>query len=285
MTEPRVLAIFAHPDDESLVASGTLAACAAAGAEVALVCMTRGEQGPSGGRDGVPPDVLGTMRETELRMAGAILGLGSVECLGFPDGELKWVRRGELISILVERLRCWRPGLVITFGSDGLYGHPDHVAVFRAVTGALALLTPNDLSPSVYSATWPRGSMARLVDAAAARGFPHGIWGIDPADFGVRPKAITVAINVRSFLPIKLRALRSYHTQLLEDNLFHHLPDDLAADFLGEEFFVRVSCRCSSFDPLAALLPRLANSAAAPLQRSAKGRRMRPSRTVQQAPA
>ena len=77
-----VMATFAHPDDESLLAGGTLAACAAAGEPVEVICMTQGELGPGDGNR------LGARRAAELRAACAELGVTRVSCLEHRDGEL-----------------------------------------------------------------------------------------------------------------------------------------------------------------------------------------------------
>src|SRR5438093_12942707 len=100
----RIVAIFAHPDDESIVAGGTLAACAAAGVEIVIACMTRGEQGPIAHPEFATAETLGAVRETELRAAASVLGAGTVECLGYPDGELDWADAAEIEPDLAHRI-------------------------------------------------------------------------------------------------------------------------------------------------------------------------------------
>jgi len=246
MSAGRVVGIFAHPDDESILAGGTLAACAAAGLEVVIVCLTRGEAGPIAHPDLATRQTLGAVREAELRAAADALGVQAVECLGYPDGGLPWVEAGKVEADLARRLRHWRPEAVMTFGPEGLYGHPDHVAVYRrtmAVVDALAG-KPDDRNgpwrPWVYQATWPQGRMAELVSAVAARGLPAHLWGLHPDDFGAPPSLITTVLDVRRFVGPKLRALRSHRTQLAPEHLFGVVPEDLAAEFLGREYFVRV---------------------------------------------
>jgi len=239
MSGERILAIFAHPDDESIVAGGTLAACAAAGLDVVIVCMTRGEQGSIAHRDLATRETLGSLREAELRAAASALGVKSVECLGYPDGELEWVHMVKLETDIRQAIQRWRPDAVVTFGREGLYWHPDHIAIHKATMAVLDSMTDDGFSPWVYHATFPKGRMAELVSVMAGRGLATNLWNLDADDFGVRPSLITTVVDVRRFLAPKLRALRNHRSQLATDNLFQVVPDDLAREFLGYEYFVR----------------------------------------------
>jgi N-acetyl-1-D-myo-inositol-2-amino-2-deoxy-alpha-D-glucopyranoside deacetylase len=240
-----VLAVFAHPDDESLLAGGALAGCAAAGRRVAIVSMTRGERGPSGldGRG------LGEIREAELLAAARALGASAAECLDYPDGDLANVDEGQAARALSELIAREQPELVISFSEEGLYWHPDHLAVSRLLEAALALL---DGAPAwLYGATWPQGHARRLVSLMEARGLPADLWGLEPDAFGAAPDAITTSLDVRPFLPAKLAALRAYASQIGPGHLLSALPDDLAEEFLGREYFVRISPEGSEDDLLA----------------------------------
>ncbi len=256
MSAERVLAVFAHPDDESLLAGGTLAACAAAGLEVVLVCATRGEQGPIADPDTATRQTLGSVREAELRAAAHALGVSAVECLDYPDGGLAWVGPAEIVAEIAQSVRCWRPGLVITFGPEGLYWHPDHIAVHGYTMAALDTLADEGLSPWVYYATWPAGWMGDLVSAMEARGLPAGLWGLKPEDFGAPAASITTVHALQASLPAKLRALRCHRSQLAQDHLFHRIPDDLAEEYLGREYFVRARPRDAAADWFACAICR-----------------------------
>jgi LmbE family N-acetylglucosaminyl deacetylase len=233
-----VLAVFAHPDDESLLAGGTLASYSAAGARVVLVCATRGERGASSSRHVLTPKRLGAIRERELRAAGRVLGAVAVEGLGFPDGGLAWVDRSAVVAELVKTLRRWRPQVVLTFGPEGLYWHPDHVAVHELVGAALDVVAEEGLSFRLDYATWPEGWMSALVAALRSRGLPTDFFGLSPGAFGAPPSSITTVRDVRPFLATKLRALRSHRSQLGACPLLQGIPEDIAAEFLGREFFV-----------------------------------------------
>jgi LmbE family N-acetylglucosaminyl deacetylase len=254
MTAGRLLAVFAHPDDESIVAGGTLAACAEAGVEVHVVSVTHGEQGPIADPGLATRETLGTVRAGELRAAAEALGVSAVECLDYHDSALEWSDPRELRDDLVRRVRDFCPDAVVTFGPEGLYWHPDHVAVHRAATAALEVLAARGFAPCVYYATWPQGLAESLASAAACRGLPADLWGLSPRCFGAPADTITNMVDVRSFLAAKLRALRSHRTQLHPAHLLLSLPDDLAQEFLGREYFVRSRPRGTTADWLAAVV-------------------------------
>lgn len=234
MTVPGVLAVFAHPDDESLVAGGTLAACAAAGVRVDILSMTRGEAGPicAGGADRA---LLGAVRAFELDEAGRALGAQTTTCLEYPDGELGDVDGDDAAAEVARHIARRRPDAVITFGAEGLYWHPDHIAVHAIVHRALV----DAPVPWVYEATMRRRQMAELVHAMATRGLATDLWGLDPGLFGVPAARITTTVDVRSQLHRKLRALRSHATQIGPGHVLSVVPGDLAERLLGSEFFVR----------------------------------------------
>ena len=251
----RVLAVFAHPDDESLLAGGVLAACAAAGRRVVIVSMTRGERGPTELPElaGGPP--LGEIRETELLEAARALGASAAECLDYPDGELAGVDERQAAQALALLLERERPELVISFSEEGLYWHPDHLAVSRLLDAALALLGRDAAPAWLYGATWPQGHAARLVSLMRARGLSADLWGLEPDAFGAAAGSITTSLDVRPFLPAKLAALRAYASQIGPSHVLSALPDDLAEEFLGREYFVRIRPEDSQRDWLAEAFP------------------------------
>jgi LmbE family N-acetylglucosaminyl deacetylase len=233
-----VLAVFAHPDDESLLAGGVLAACAAAGLRVAIVSMTRGERGPTETAGGDRP--LGEIRAGELRAAARALGASAAECLDYPDGELPDVDEEGASHALATVLERERPKAVLSFSEEGMYWHPDHLAVSRFLIAAVELLGKNAEPIWVYGATWPEGHAGRLVSLARDRGLAADLWGIAPDAFGAPADSITTALDVRPFLPEKLAALHCYASQIGPSHLLSALPDDLAEQFLGREYFVRL---------------------------------------------
>lgn len=250
-----VLAVFAHPDDETLLAGGVLAACAAAGRRVAIVSMTRGERGPTELPGFTDRRALGDVRESELLAAARALGASSAECLEYPDGELAGADQEQAARTLAALLERERPEVVISFSDEGLYWHPDHLAVSRFLNAALELLGSAGASAWVYGATWPEGHAGRLVSLMRARGLPADLWGLEPDAFGAPSNSITISPDVRMFLPAKLAALRGYASQIGPSHLLSALPDDLAEEFLGREYFVRIRPEKSQQDWLAEALP------------------------------
>lgn len=236
----RLLAIFAHPDDETLLIGGTLAACAAAGVQTMIVCATRGEQGPIAAPGLATRKTLGAVREAELRKAARVLGGAVVECLGYPDGELGSINTRGLQRELGDHMRNWQPHAVITFGPEGLYWHPDHVAIHRCTLGAWRSLARDGIKPQLFYASLPKGWVRQLVAQMGTRGLPANLWGLRPDDFGVPGETITTILDVRLYVRQKLNALRCHRTQLASDHLFSRLPPDLAREYLGREYFSRL---------------------------------------------
>src|SRR5664279_872673 len=110
----KLLAVLAHPDDESLGFGGTLARYAAEGVETHLVTATRGERGRSGpqGKDADPLEV-GRVRDAELRAAAAVLGLREVSILDYPDGAVDQVATAAAIQAVAGHIRRIRPNVVV----------------------------------------------------------------------------------------------------------------------------------------------------------------------------
>lgn len=132
----RLLGVFAHPDDETLCAGGTLAKYASAGADVTVVSLTRGGAGRIRDASVATRSTLRAVREQELRAAGRELGLARTRCLDHPDGGLSALPGRELVEVAAALLRDHDPDVVLTFGPDGFSGHPDHTATGAAVTAA-----------------------------------------------------------------------------------------------------------------------------------------------------
>lgn len=250
MSSKRVLAIFAHPDDESLVAGGTLRACSENGLETVIISLTRGEKGSITRPNLATRETLGLVRESELRAAGKCLGAKMVECFNYPDGELPWTNTSDIKNLLAERIRYWRPDIIITFGAEGLYWHPDHIAVHELTNAALSFVQNDRFSPLVYYATFPEGHITELVSRLESRNLKLDIWGLDPDAFGAPALTITTRLDVRQYLDAKLDALNCHRTQFAGGNLFNSLPRDLAEEFLGWEFFMRAESTQAENDVL-----------------------------------
>ena len=132
----RLLGVFAHPDDETFCAGGTFARYAGQGAEIMVVSATRGQAGQI--RDAAAGNrrTIAAVREAELRLACERLGITKVRCLDHVDGTLADAEFPALVDEVAEVIGEFRPDVVITFGPDGGYGHPDHVTISAVTTAA-----------------------------------------------------------------------------------------------------------------------------------------------------
>ena len=230
---PSLLTVFAHPDDESLASGGLLAWCAAVGARVSLLCLTHGEHGQTGGgapRPGARP--LREVRADELQAASRVLGITRVRLLDHEDGMLPWMLPERLEADILDEIVRTGPDVVITFDADGLYWHPDHIAVHDRTTAVVAALGRR--APALFHVTVPPGAMRAVVDHAArvsaARGLPRpfarSILGVaDPDAFAAGAPPPTLVVHARDHAAQKLRALRCHRSQF----------DDCALGFVGED--------------------------------------------------
>ena len=138
MTSLKLLAVFAHPDDESMGMGGTLAKYAAEGIETHLVCGSRGERGWFGPEEQYPgPEHLGQLRTKELEEAVKVLGIKTLSFLEYMDGDVDKANHAEAAKKIATHIRKIQPQVVVTFGPDGGYGHPDHIAVSQFTTAAI----------------------------------------------------------------------------------------------------------------------------------------------------
>lgn len=174
-TRGRLVAVLAHPDDESRIMGGTLALHAARGWLVGLYCATRGEAGDPG----MAPADVAALRESELEAACRTLGVSQLRLGRLPDGGLAAADREAVVEDVVRYLRAFRPDVVLTFGPDGRDGHPDHVAIGRMAAEAFDRCGNPDRHPVHRLLGLEPWSPARLYEAAVPAsaaerfGWPH----------------------------------------------------------------------------------------------------------------
>jgi LmbE family N-acetylglucosaminyl deacetylase len=242
LTGRSLLAVFSHPDDESLACGGLLAGCAESGVRVTLVCATRGERGPRGH---VVPDAATTLRDVralELAEAARILGVAEVVLLDHADGFLPWVEASQLEAEILDVIARVRPEVVITFGADGLYWHPDHIAIHHRTTAAVA--TCGDDAPALYYVTMPRGTMRSVLNSVARDDHEPGPapFGItDPDAFGVLAAPPTLVVDVSAFAVRKLAALQCHRSQLVPGGPVNSMTETDAVRLFGTEHFHRAA--------------------------------------------
>jgi LmbE family N-acetylglucosaminyl deacetylase len=132
-----VLAVFAHPDDETLVAGALADAASRDGITVRTITLTMGEAGVAEPKLSRTEDIR-LIRESELRRYGFALGIDYQEVWDYPDGQLTEVAESGVVDRLVERMRTWKPDLVLTFEpATGYNGHEDHRAAGLIATEAV----------------------------------------------------------------------------------------------------------------------------------------------------
>lgn len=243
LRERSLLAVFAHPDDESVACGGLLAWCAERGARVSLLCATHGEHGPGAGSE----TALRETRALELRDAARVLGIRDVTLLNYPDGMLPWVDAAQLEADIRAAIRRIHPDVVVTFGEDGFYWHPDHIAIHMRTTAAVAALGRE--APVLYYVTMPPGRMRAVVDNAAEKVArqasggqpPRLVLGIEDVDaFGALAAAPTLVVDAGAFAAQKLAAIRCHRTQL-GDSALALVAESEAARFFGIEHFRRAA--------------------------------------------
>lgn len=136
LQSPRILTVYAHPDDESFGPAAVLAKYARRGAVIYGVFATLGEHGePITGLRASGP-TLALLREEDLRDAVAVIGYAGIELLGYQDGTLSDVPDEQLESSILAAIDRHLPEIVFTFGPGGITGHPDHRTISRVTTSA-----------------------------------------------------------------------------------------------------------------------------------------------------
>jgi LmbE family N-acetylglucosaminyl deacetylase len=250
----KLLAVLAHPDDESLGFGGTLAKYAAENVETYLVTATRGERGRFGehGKSADPGEV-GRVREAELRAAAAVLGIREVSVLGYPDGAVDQIDSGKAIRDILSHVRRIRPDVVLTFGPDGAYGHPDHIAIsqfttaavmcaadaaYRTDHGSAACYLPPHRVAKLHCLAWRNDKweayqaafrkLTSIVDGVPRQATPWPDW------------AVTTEIDTTSYWPIVWKAVCCHQTQMSIYERLESLSEEQQRMLWGSQQFYRL---------------------------------------------
>ena len=237
-TVRRLLAVLAHPDDESFGPGGTLALYARRGVDVHLACATRGELGSA------PKELLAghadvaALRERELDCAAAELGLSAVHLLGYrdsgmpgsPDNQhpraLAAAPLDQVAAQVTQLIRQIQPQVVITFDPMGGYRHPDHIAIHRATLEAFHASGdparypggPHAFQPDkLYYHTFDRRFLRVAVRMMRFIGRDPSRFGqnadIDLADIASQDFPTHAHIDIRRVADIKSRAAACHASQ------------------------------------------------------------------------
>jgi LmbE family N-acetylglucosaminyl deacetylase len=160
-------------------AGAVVAKYVAEGVDVYLVCATRGERGWQGDEKDNPGFAgLGKIRTNELMKAAKVLGLREVNFLDFMDGELDRVNPAEAVNKIATHIRRIQPQVIVTFGPDGAYGHPDHIAISQLTSAAIVCAADSGYADSLNQ---PSHRVAKLYYQEDPKSFVEMLhsWGFD----------------------------------------------------------------------------------------------------------
>ena len=241
MPAQRLMAVLAHPDDEALGFGGTLAKYASEGVEVFLLTATRGDGGryrgfPPGDPQHPGSEALANIREKELRAAASVLGVQDVALLDYRDQHLDRANPQEAVSGIVRHLDRIRPDVVLTFGPDGAYGHPDHIAISQFTTAAIVAAGERAVSKLYYLA-WPESTWV-----AYQRAFRKLVSTVDGVERQATPWpdwALTTVIDTRPFWSTVWRAISCHESQVTAYEQLRHLSEEHHEALWGAQSFYR----------------------------------------------
>jgi N-acetyl-1-D-myo-inositol-2-amino-2-deoxy-alpha-D-glucopyranoside deacetylase len=276
MAQLRLLACFAHPDDEAFTASGVLAASTARGVQVRLVCATCGEEGDIRQAGIATRETLGQVRHEELRRSCAVLGLQEPVMLGYRDSgwgdslaqyhpnAFVQAPPWQVIQRLVEEIRRFQPHIVLTFEPEGISGHKDHKTISRYTTAAVhASGDPTAFPGQEQAGLFPYHPLRlfyvarlqghRMHRATLLRQAGLEVPWPDPElrQQGVPLEQMHVRLDVTPYVEQKLASMRSHRTQMTPDGMLDHVPWDTTVAILGQEYLMQAHPVAPPGEPLA----------------------------------
>jgi LmbE family N-acetylglucosaminyl deacetylase len=247
-----LVTVHAHPDDEAIATSGTMAKAKAAGHRVVLVVATRGELGEVPD-DLTPDETLADRRTAETLAAAEIIGVDRVEFLGYRDsgmeGDVRNADAESFVSADVEEaaqrlaaiLRAEDTDVLLSYDERGNYLHPDHIKVHLVANRAGELAAV----PLVYEATMNTDYIWGLMHRRAeemprGEGAPELPPTIEELNLGMREWTITHRVDARAFIDVKRRAMVAHASQIAEQSFFLQMPLDAFREAFGYEWFIRI---------------------------------------------
>jgi LmbE family N-acetylglucosaminyl deacetylase len=251
-----LMAVHAHPDDESSSTGGVLAHYSDEGIRTVVVTCTNGEFGdtPDGvkpGEDGHEEQAVAQIRLAELRQACKHLAVTELELLGYHDsGMPDWAYRNrpdafcnvpqdEVAARIGDLIERYRPQVVITYDDQGAYQHPDHLHASRCAQAAVAA---TGIPDKLYLTAMRRSDWRKLWDALREQGVDvPDVRQIDEQvlrQIEERESQITTNVDIRSVLDRKRAALLSHASQIRE-SWFAKVPPEIGEQVFGRESFIR----------------------------------------------
>ena len=238
----RLLAVFAHPDDESMGMGGTLARYAAQGVETYLVCASRGERGWFGPEEQNPGlEALGQLREKELENAVRELGMKGLYFLDYIDGEVDRADPAEVIRKIATHIRRIMPQVVVTFPPDGNYGHPDHIATGQFTSAAIVCAADSEYQDLENFAPYRVSKLYYMVDSEEFINLVAPFVGdmTFPVDGQLRGEVpwkdwmITTRIEMAEHCHAAWRAIQCHQSQLPSLGLLAEMHEDAGVAILA----------------------------------------------------
>jgi LmbE family N-acetylglucosaminyl deacetylase len=223
-----VLGVWAHPDDECYLMSGTALLAASAGSHIACVTATAGEAGETSDEERWPRARLAEIRRGELAAGLAVVGIDDHTWLGLPDGGLDQVDPTVAVPILCDIIDRVRPDTVLTFGRDGMTGHPDHIVVGDWAEQAAATVLGDRCH--VLAATKTPAWLDVFADVNI------GLIESDPPRTPVEELALALHLD-GDLLSRKVQALEAQASQTAA--LIASMGPSTYRDWVAEEFWVR----------------------------------------------
>ena len=236
------MAVFAHPDDEGQIA-GIMAKYVSQGAEALLACATRGEMGMPNDPSLLGGGTMAQLREVELRCACKVLGVKNIRFLNYQEGSFNTSDPNEVIGRVVQIIREFEPQIIITFGSEGVYGHRDHIAISQWVTSAFHATrqrTPSQglqFPRRLYYTAYPRSLFHRL----RSQGIEFKI-ELDETIHrmnGVPDEKITTVIDVSDYRLQKVASFQCHRSQLWRGDFRWMIMEGKLMELLATERLVR----------------------------------------------
>ena len=243
----KLMCVLAHPDDESLGFGGVIAKYAAQGIDVSLIMATRGQKGWKGKKEDYPgPEALGSLRTKELQAASHILGIKQVHFLDYMDGELDQAKPQEVIHKIAWQIRSIKPQVILTFGPDGNYGHPDHIAISQFACAAVlqaanSQYQTNSLTPHCISKLYYLADTKDLVHEykKVFGGLTMQVDDVKRQFLGWEEWAITTKIDVSDYIDIVKKAITCHKSQLHNYEKLINLPEVKWQKIFGQQSFYR----------------------------------------------
>src|SRR5262249_20347983 len=191
-----------------------------------LVTATRGERGRFGdGGERPSAEIVGATREAELRAAAGELGVREVAVLGHPDGALDSVDPAAVQEEIAAHVPRLRPQVVVTFGPEGAYGHPDHIAISQFTSAALVRAAGGGFAVSkLYQIAWSAPTWAAYQ--AALKKLTSTVDGIERAVVPSPEWNTTARIDTSAVWPTVWRAVQCHRTQMSIYKNLERLPEE-----------------------------------------------------------